>query len=145
MCTARTQIAHALLSNSHSGTRDVTRTVLVIVWCKHILFNTHLLYRSQVVANWLQGRPVEVRGPIPFVCCVLSHHPCLLHWPASKSFFASIMAGADAEMAANATTPDVNADIIVEFNNGNWWMMPRELSSPIVEQWRSGATEVSFI
>ena len=44
------------------------------------------------------------------------------------------MAGADVEMAANATTPDVNADIIVEFNNDTWWMMPRELSGPIVEK-----------
>ena len=55
------------------------------------------------------------------------------------------MAGADVEMAANATTPDVNADILVEFNNGNWWMMPRELSGPIVEKWRSGETLVSFV
>ena len=55
------------------------------------------------------------------------------------------MASANVAMAANATTPDVNADILVEFNNGNWWMMPRELSSPIVEQWRSGETLVSFV
>ena len=55
------------------------------------------------------------------------------------------MAGADVEMAANATTPDVNADIIVEFNNDMWWMMPRELSGAIVEKWRSGETLVSFV
>ena len=34
---------------------------------------------------------------------------------------------------------------LVEFNNDMWWMMPHELSDLIVEQWRSGATEVSFI
>ena len=55
------------------------------------------------------------------------------------------MAGADVAMAANATTPDVNADIIVDFNNDKWWMMPRELSGPIVEKWRSGETLVSFV
>ena len=63
------------------------------------------------------------------------------------------MAGADVEMAANATAPGVNLEmlrqmqwkILVEFNNDMWWMMPHELSDPIVEQWRSDATEASFL
>ena len=63
------------------------------------------------------------------------------------------MAGADVEMAANATAPGVNLEmlrqmqweILVEFKNGMWWMMPHELSDPIVEQRRRVATEVSFI
>ena len=55
------------------------------------------------------------------------------------------MAGADVEMAANATTPGVKAGILVEFDNGMWWMMLHELSGPIVEKWRSGETLVSFV
>ena len=36
-------------------------------------------------------------------------------------------------------------EILVEFNNDMWWMMPHELSGPIVEQWRSGATHCSYV
>ena len=67
------------------------------------------------------------------------------------------MAGADVEMAANATTPAVNAEmlrqmlrqmqweILMEFNDSMWWMMPHELSGPIVENWRDGCQQSSYV
>ena len=36
-------------------------------------------------------------------------------------------------------------EIHVDFHKGMWWAMPHELSDPIVEEWISGATKVSFI
>ena len=36
-------------------------------------------------------------------------------------------------------------EIHVEFKNGMWWAMPHYLCDPILEQWRNGAQEVSFI
>ena len=35
--------------------------------------------------------------------------------------------------------------IEVEFNRGMWWTMPSVLSTPILTEWYSGATEVSFV
>ena len=79
---------------------------------------------------------------------------------------------ADVEMAANATEPGLerllirsnvsvaNAtdsgnsimvqwprqlEIHVEFGNAMWWAMPPALSDGILEQWLSGAQQVSFI
>ena len=64
---------------------------------------------------------------------------------------------ADVEMAANATEPglerllirsNVSArqlEIHVEFGNDMWWAMPHALSDGILEQWLSGAQQVSFI
>ena len=36
-------------------------------------------------------------------------------------------------------------EIHVEFNNGMWWAMPRDLSDPILNQWTTGARQVSFV
>ena len=36
-------------------------------------------------------------------------------------------------------------EIHVEFNNDMWWAMPHELSDSILQQWTSGARQVSFI
>ena len=36
-------------------------------------------------------------------------------------------------------------EILVDFNNGMGWAMPHELSDSILEQWTSGAQQVSFI
>ena len=36
-------------------------------------------------------------------------------------------------------------EIHVEFNNGMWWAMPHVLSDGLLEQWLSGAQQVSFI
>ena len=63
------------------------------------------------------------------------------------------MAGTYVEMVANALDAGANHEmlrqmqweILVEFNNGMWWMMPHEISDQILEEWRSGATAVSFI
>lgn len=60
---------------------------------------------------------------------------------------------ADVEMAANATEPGLERllqrprqlEIHVEFGNDMWWAMPHALSDGILEQWLSGAQQVSFI
>ena len=33
-------------------------------------------------------------------------------------------------------------EILIEFNNDMWWVMPDELSSAILSEWQSGATQV---
>ena len=68
------------------------------------------------------------------------------------------MASADVPLAANATAPGVNLELLrqilqnsryhrslMEFNNDTWWMMPHDRSDAIVEQWLSGPTKVSFV
>ena len=36
-------------------------------------------------------------------------------------------------------------EIHVEFDNGMWWMMPDELSEGILNEWKNGALQVSFV
>ena len=36
-------------------------------------------------------------------------------------------------------------EIHVEFDNGMWWMMPDELSGGILNEWKNGALQVSFV
>ena len=36
-------------------------------------------------------------------------------------------------------------EIHMEFNNGMWWAMPHQLSDAILQQWRNGAQQVSFV
>ena len=36
-------------------------------------------------------------------------------------------------------------EIHVEFNNGMWWAMPHELSDGILNQYKNGAQQVSFV
>tara|TARA_B100000780_G_C21058589_1_gene425413 strand:+ start:203 stop:682 length:480 start_codon:yes stop_codon:yes gene_type:complete len=66
---------------------------------------------------------------------------------------------ADQLLQSTGTTGPVNAmnlgtlplvtqmkwEIHVDFNKGMWWAMPHELSDSILEQWTSGAQQVSFI
>ena len=42
-------------------------------------------------------------------------------------------------------TCQMECEIHVDFNNGMWWAMPHFLSDPILEEWRNGAHQVSFI
>ena len=46
------------------------------------------------------------------------------------------------------TLPSVSTlqwEIHVDFNNGMWWAMPHDLSDHILDQWISGAQQVSFV
>ena len=46
------------------------------------------------------------------------------------------------------TLPSVSQlqwEIHVDFNNGMWWAMPHFLSDDILEQWKNGAQQVSFV
>ena len=36
-------------------------------------------------------------------------------------------------------------EILVEVNNDMWWVKPHELSSAMLSEWQSGATQVSFV
>ena len=36
-------------------------------------------------------------------------------------------------------------EIHVEFNKGMWWAMPHDLSDPILDEWKKGAQEVSYV
>ena len=36
-------------------------------------------------------------------------------------------------------------ELLIELNRGMWWTMPSVLSTPILTEWYSGATEVSFV
>ena len=36
-------------------------------------------------------------------------------------------------------------EIQVEFKNNMWWAMPQDLSNSILEEWRNGSQQVSFI
>ena len=40
---------------------------------------------------------------------------------------------------------DAHWEIRVKVNNNIWWEMPRALSDEILESWRSGAEQVSYI
>ena len=51
------------------------------------------------------------------------------------------------DLPPNAATmlERLRQEIHVEFNNDMWWVMPDELSSAILSEWQSGATQVSFV
>ena len=53
----------------------------------------------------------------------------------------------DVAAAANATLQpaDGNFEIHVKFNNQMWWAMPRELSDGLLQLWRSGENNVSYV
>ena len=57
--------------------------------------------------------------------------------------------GADPKVAAAANAvlqpPDGNFEIIVKFNNQMWWAMPRELSDGLLQLWRQGFRNVSYV
>ena len=36
-------------------------------------------------------------------------------------------------------------EIHVQFNHGMWWAMPRDLSEPLLELWRGGETQCSYV
>ena len=38
-----------------------------------------------------------------------------------------------------------NFEIHVKFKNGMWWAMPRDLSEPLLELWRGGETQCSYV
>ena len=56
-------------------------------------------------------------------------------------------AGRDAELVTTAQEipQTLRKEILVEFNNDMWWMMPGELSTGILSEWQNGATQVSFV
>ena len=41
--------------------------------------------------------------------------------------------------------PQSKWEIQVSFNNDMWWAMPHDLSDPILDEWKKGAQEVSFV
>ena len=53
----------------------------------------------------------------------------------------------DVAAAANATLQpaDGNFEIHVKFNNHMWWAMPRDLSDGLLELWRGGENNVSYV
>ena len=53
----------------------------------------------------------------------------------------------DVAAAANATLQpaDGNFEIHVKFNNQMWWAMPRDLSDALLELWREGENNVSYV
>ena len=53
----------------------------------------------------------------------------------------------DVAAAANAVLqpPDGNFEIHVKFNNQMWWAMPRELSDGLLQLWRNGFRNVSYV
>ena len=53
----------------------------------------------------------------------------------------------DVHLQANALeiTRRLRQEIHVEFNNGMWWVMPDELSGVILNEWKNGAVQVSFV
>ena len=57
--------------------------------------------------------------------------------------------GVDPEVAAAANAvlqpPDGNFEIHVKFNNQMWWAMPRELSDGLLQLWRNGFRNVSYV
>ena len=38
-----------------------------------------------------------------------------------------------------------NLEIHVKFNNGMWWAMPRHLSDPLLELWRNGDNQCTYV
>ena len=57
--------------------------------------------------------------------------------------------GVDPEVAAAANAvlqpPDGNFEIIVKVNDEKWWPMPRELSDDLLQLWRNGRRNVSYV
>ena len=57
--------------------------------------------------------------------------------------------GADPKVAAAANAvlqpPDGNFEILVKFKNQMWWAMPRELSDGLLQLWRNGFRNVSYV
>ena len=55
----------------------------------------------------------------------------------------------DPEVAAAANAvlqpPDGNFEIIVKVNDEKWWPMPRELSDDLLQRWRNGRRNVSYV
>ena len=51
------------------------------------------------------------------------------------------------DLPPNAATllERLRQEIHVEFNNGMWWVMPDELSGGILNEWKNGAPQVSFV
>ena len=51
------------------------------------------------------------------------------------------------DLPPNAATmlERLRQEIHVEFNNDMWWVMPDELSGAILNEWKNGALQVSFV
>ena len=57
--------------------------------------------------------------------------------------------GVDSKVAAAAIAalqpPDGNFEIMVKVNDEKWWLMPRELSDDLLQRWRNGRRNVSYV
>ena len=47
--------------------------------------------------------------------------------------------------SAQEIAKTLRKEILVEVNNDMWWVKPHELSSAMLSEWQSGATQVSFV